>query len=212
MLRARHIAALMVILLLTAPSFAQDKEKIKFLIPSEKGSTGLFHLYTADTLRQGEFSISLSGSRFHRQPGDLKFYLYPVSFTVGIHDRIELFASWEAHKRVDPDYILPYKYFPAGGASSTSLIPAHILTGTNNPPYRQAWYNDTPFQDVPWSAGAGDISAGASGDLALGRMTGEQPASTASVESISTRRGNASMQGPGAPSTPIGRRKVAKPG
>jgi hypothetical protein len=78
MLRAKHIAVLLVILLLTAPSFAQDKEKIKFLIPTEKGSTGLFHLYTADTLRQGELSFSVSGSRYHRQPGDLKFYLYPV--------------------------------------------------------------------------------------------------------------------------------------
>ncbi len=171
MLRAKHIAALMVILLLTAPSFAQDKEKIKFLIPTEKGSTGLFHLYTADTLRQGEFTISVSGSRFGRQPGDLKFYLYPVSFVVGVHDRVELFASWEAHKRIDPDFILPYKYLPATvPGASTSLIPAHTRTISNNPPYRQAWYNDTPFLDVPWSEGAGDFWAGAKFNAASERF------------------------------------------
>ncbi len=171
MLQAKHIAVLLVILLLTAPSFAQDKEKIKFLIPTEKGSTGLFHLYTADTLRQGELSFSVSGSRYHRQPGDLKFYLYPVSFVVGVHDRIELFASWEAHKRIDPDFILPYKFLPSNVTrASTSLIPAHVLTGTNNPPFRQAWYNDTPFLDVPWSEGAGDFLAGMKFNLASERF------------------------------------------
>ena len=56
---------------------AQNKEKIKQLAPSAQGSTGLFNLYLADTLRRGEVSLGLNITHFNREPGDLDFTLFP---------------------------------------------------------------------------------------------------------------------------------------
>ena len=79
---------------------AQDKEKIKQLVPSAQGSTGLFNLYLADTLRRGEVSLGLNITHFNREPGDLDFTLFPVSITLGLHDRVEFFVAWETHRQV----------------------------------------------------------------------------------------------------------------
>jgi outer membrane protein OmpA-like peptidoglycan-associated protein len=174
MLRPKHFASpILLIILLTAGGLAQDREKIKFLTPTHKGSTGLFNLFVADTLRQGEASLGINSLRFHREPGDLAFTLFPVSGTVGLHDRIEFFLSLEAYKRVNADEIQAYKRLDAAGAVlpgihgtvPNQLLPARLRPTTAGQPGAVAWYNDAPFVDVPFGDGVGDLWLGAKFNL-----------------------------------------------
>jgi len=134
---------------LTTLGLAQDKEKIKFLTPTHKGSTGLFNLFVADTLRQGEWTIGVNSLKFHREPGDIDFTIFPASFTLGLHDRVEIFTSFEAYKRVNADQIRVNKILPNG-----PLVPAQLASGIT------AWYNDAPFMDVGFGDSYGDLWAG----------------------------------------------------
>lgn len=152
MLRPRHLLiSPLVIFLLAALPYAQDREKIKYLTPTHKGSTGFFNLFVADTLRQGEFSLGFHSFKFHREPGDIDIHIFPASFTLGLHDRIELFVSYEVHKRVNADQIAVNKVAPGG-----LVVPSRLA----NPQRLVAYYNDTPFMDVGFGDGAGDLWAG----------------------------------------------------
>ncbi|MFB3902952.1 MAG: PKD domain-containing protein [Acidobacteriota bacterium] len=151
MLRPRHFAApVMLAVLVGTLAFGQDKEKIKYLTPTWKGSTGLFNLSLADTLRQGEWTIGVNGMKFNREPGDIDFTIFPVSFTLGLHDRLEIFGSWEAYKRVNADQIMVHKV----NNPNFPQLPARLSSGI------QAWYNDAPFMDVGFGDGTGDLWTG----------------------------------------------------
>ena len=130
---------------------AQDKEKIKQLTPSAQGSTGLFNLYLADTLRRGEVSLGLNITHFNREPGDLDFTLFPVSITVGLHDRVEFFVAWETHRRVNGNAILVNKVGPGD-----PIVPARL----NNSMGSVGFFNDSPFLDVGSGQGSGELRSG----------------------------------------------------
>lgn len=152
MVRINQLLTFLVIgLLLTGTSLARGKEKIKRLTPTGKGSTGLFNLYVADTLRQGEVSIGLNSIHFNREPGDLDFTLFPVSITVGLHDRVESFIFWEAHRRVNADAIKVNKVAPGG-----AIVPARL----RNPVGTVAYFNDAPFMDVGFGSAPGELWTG----------------------------------------------------
>jgi len=142
-------ACLIIFLLLIASAAGQDKEQVKQLAVTTQGSTGLFNLYLARTLRPGEVSFGLNFSHFHREPGDLDFTLYPVSLTVGVHDRAEFFLSWEAQRRVNADAIQVNKLLPGD-----PLVPARLKNGET------AFYNETPFLDVEFGSGPGALRTG----------------------------------------------------
>jgi hypothetical protein len=133
------------------PGAAQDKEKIKQLTPSTQGSTGLFHLYLADTLRRGETSVGLNITRFNREPGDLDFTLFPASLTVGLHDRIEFFIAWETHRRVNGNALRVNKIGPGD-----PVVPARL----NNSMGRVGFFNDSPFLDLSSGEGSGELRSG----------------------------------------------------
>ena len=137
------------IFVLSTVGFARDKAKIRQLTPGIHGSTGLFNVYLPDTLRPGEFSLGFHGTKFNREPGDLDFTLFPVSFTAGLYNRIEVFLSYEVHKRVHAGGSLVNKVGPNG-----PVVPSRISTGS------LVWYNDAPFMDVGFGDGAGDLWAG----------------------------------------------------
>ena len=99
------IVVLVLVLLLTPFGVAQQKSKIKYHSPTVKGSSGLFNLPTADTFREGEFSIGMYGTHFNREAGQLDISLFPVTFTVGLTDRIEFFGSYEVYQRVHANAI-----------------------------------------------------------------------------------------------------------
>ena len=150
MFRSKHVLLILaIILVMVATGLAQDREKIKRLTPTHKGSTGLFNLYLADTLRQGEFSISFSAHRFNRDPGDLQFTNFPMTVSVGLFNRLEFFASYEVYKRVRADDIMVYKVAP-----EDPLQPARLADGTI------AYYNDTPYMDVDFGDGTGELNLG----------------------------------------------------
>lgn len=150
MLRPKHIlVALIVMSLLVALPLGQDKEKIKRLTPTHKGSTGLFNLSLADTLRPGEFSIGLNAHKFFRDPGDLDYTIFPVSFTVGLSNRIEFFGSFEAYKRVHNNGLLVNKVLPGG-----TIVPSVQKNG------QVGYYNESPFMDVGFGDGTGDLWTG----------------------------------------------------
>ncbi len=152
MLETRRFLTISAIALsLIATGIAQDKEKIKQLAPSAQGSTGLFNLYLADTLRRGEISLGLNTTHFNREPGDLDFTLFPISITVGLHDRAELFVSWEAHRRVNANAIRINKVGPGD-----LIVPARL----DNSMGSVGFFNDAPFLDVSSGNGPGALRSG----------------------------------------------------
>ncbi|MFZ0427176.1 MAG: PKD domain-containing protein [Acidobacteriota bacterium] len=144
---------LLVLSLLVGTLVAQDRGKIKLLIPTHRGSTGLFNLPVADTFRQGEVALGVAAHKFNRDPGDIDYTIFPVSFTIGLTDRIELFGSMEAYKRVNADDIVVNKVLPRG-----ALVPA--VLNNNLPGGVVGFYNESPYMDVGFGDGTGDLWAG----------------------------------------------------
>jgi len=138
------IVVLVLVLLLTPFGVAQQKSKIKLHSPTVTGSSGLFNLPTADTFREGEFSIGMYGTHFNREAGQLDISLFPVTFTVGLTDRIEFFGSYEVYQRVHADAI-----------AVNTVLPGHPVTPTQLPTGRTVYYNDTAFMDVGFGDGKG---------------------------------------------------------
>ena len=64
------------------------------------GPTGLFTIYDSQTLRRGEFTFSAAYSNFDRDPGDVDITEVPVSFQIGLSDRLELFFNTDAYRAV----------------------------------------------------------------------------------------------------------------
>ena len=73
--------AALILALATALVAQENKARIKQQTPTISGSTGLFNLPTADTLREGEFSFGFHTSKFNREPGDIDITVYPITFT-----------------------------------------------------------------------------------------------------------------------------------
>ncbi|MEE8348208.1 MAG: hypothetical protein V3R94_01460 [Acidobacteriota bacterium] len=140
---------LIITLCLMGNAPAQDKDQMKQLAVTTQGSTGLFNLFLARTLRRGEISIGLNYSHYHREPGDLDFTLFPVSLTVGVHDRAELFMSWEAQRRVHASAIEVHR-----SLAGSPVTPAQLKNGTT------AFFNDAPFLDVGFGSGPGELRTG----------------------------------------------------
>ncbi|MCW5970559.1 MAG: PKD domain-containing protein [Blastocatellales bacterium] len=69
--------------------------------PTVSGGTGLFTVYDAQTLRKGEFNFGFFANHYHRDPADVTFQVYPVNFQLGLGDRFEIFANFEAHKNIN---------------------------------------------------------------------------------------------------------------
>lgn len=115
------------------------KRKIKFLAPTIDGPTGFFGLYSAENLRGGEFSLGFNYNNRDRDPGDIEIVTIPVTFTLGLHDRVEWYVVAETQRRVDSDGLRGYKR-----RTGSPLWPAQVKDG------RQLVYNETPFMDVGW--------------------------------------------------------------
>lgn len=64
------------------------------------GPTGLFTVYDAQTLRRGEYTFAAAYSSFARDPGDANFTEVPLSFQIGLNDRLELFFNTDAYRGI----------------------------------------------------------------------------------------------------------------
>lgn len=64
------------------------------------GPTGLFTIYDGQTLRKGEFTFSAAYSNYDRDPGNVDITEVPVSFQIGLSDRLELFFNTDAYRAI----------------------------------------------------------------------------------------------------------------
>jgi hypothetical protein len=64
------------------------------------GSTGIWKVFTADTLAARQWSVSASYDRINRNPGALTAGTATVAGAFGITDRLEFGTAFEANKRV----------------------------------------------------------------------------------------------------------------
>lgn len=58
-------------------------------------------MFDGQTLRKGEWTISVAATNYDRDPGDVDITDVPLSFQVGLTDKLELFFSTIAYRGVD---------------------------------------------------------------------------------------------------------------
>ncbi len=149
--------------LLLFPAFTdsvEGREQIKSLNPTFIGSTGLFNLFKPSTLRRGEWSVALHGTSVQREPGDLSLTLFPLSVTLGVHDRLEFFFSWETYRRIEANALQVNKT-----SAPDEVLPSRLATGA------LGFFNDLPFLDVALGEGPGEFWTGLKLNL-LSELTG----------------------------------------
>lgn len=64
------------------------------------GPTGLFTVYDGQTLRKGEYTLSMALSNYDRDPGNVDISSIPLSFQIGVTNKFELFFGTEAYRGV----------------------------------------------------------------------------------------------------------------
>jgi hypothetical protein len=64
------------------------------------GPTGLFTIYDGQTLRKGEWTVSLALSNYDRDPGNADFTDFPASFQIGLTNRLELFFNTNVYRQL----------------------------------------------------------------------------------------------------------------
>ena len=91
------------------------------------GPTGLFTIYDGQTLRKGEWTISVALSNYDRDPGDADFSDVPASFQIGLTNRLELFFNTNIFQRLEDqfaEYTSRERYLPN---AQGYLLPAIVL-------------------------------------------------------------------------------------
>lgn len=130
------------------------------------GPTGLFTVYDGKTLRKGEYTFSLAFSNYDRDPGNVDITSVPLSFQVGVHDKLELFFTtegWRGVKVNNPrnlsSFYLPNSQLVIGGVlrSPPAIVLAPRGPGAN-PYVNSAVFRPlgAPFQPFPYAGTAGN--------------------------------------------------------
>jgi len=141
------------------------------------GPTGLFTIYDGETLRRGEYTFSVAYSNYDRDPGNVDIVEVPVSFQIGINDRLELFFSTEGYKGVKVNspanlsgfYLPNSQLFGPNGGSAPAIILApsgpNVGTLAGTTIFRPR--GNQPFVQFPYAGGsAGTFGLTAGGGLA----------------------------------------------
>jgi len=129
---------------------------------AEGGPTGLFTIYDGQVLRRGEFTFSAAWSNYDRDPGDADFSVIPLSFNVGLTNRIELFVNTEAYRglkinspgNLSSFYLPNSQLFISGGLrSGAAIVMAPGTTGVfvGQPVFRPT--GSAPFVQFPFAGG-----------------------------------------------------------
>ncbi len=131
----------------------------------EGGPTGLFTIYDGQTLRRGEFTLSIAYSNYDRDPGDVDIADVPLSFNVGVNDHLELFFKTTAYRGIKVNnprnlssFYLPNSQlkFPQLGSGAAIVLapnvtgPATSINGTAV--FRPAF--NQPFVQFPFVGGS----------------------------------------------------------
>lgn len=141
----RLILASAVLALIAGPAaFAQEANDD----PSSKGTTGLFVVPRASTLRAGSFAIGGHYLALDQEEGDTTVQTTgaAASFALAVSDNLEFFGSFEPHLGVERDFTVQRRV----GAPRSLASPV----------------NDHPFGVDSWSEGVGDLRLGVKARLA----------------------------------------------
>jgi outer membrane protein OmpA-like peptidoglycan-associated protein len=157
--RVRITAAIAAVLLFSVCGFAQQTTNKKWKAASLDGTTGLFKVWDAETLRQGETNWTFGYDQLHRDPGQLRIGRAPAGAAVGIMDRFEVFGSMDVQRSVKADNTKFYRRLPG-------QLPAPALTPNGAQYFSQA----APFMDVPQATGRGDVHLGVKLNLLSERL------------------------------------------
>ena len=127
------------------------------------GPTGLFTVLDGKTLRKGEYTLSAALSNYDRDPGNADFTSVPLSFQIGLTNKLELFFSTEAWRgiKVNSPRNLSGFYLPnsqilinGGLTSAPAIVLAPQGPGasafTNTAVFRP---QGAPFVAFPYSGG-----------------------------------------------------------
>jgi outer membrane protein OmpA-like peptidoglycan-associated protein len=147
--RVRITAAMAAVLVFSFCGFAQQTSQKKWKSASLDGTTGLFKVWDAETLRQGETNWTFGYDQLHRDPGQLKIGRAPAGAAVGILDHFELFGSVDVQRSIKADNISYYRLLPG-----QLPIPAQLANKA------QYFSQTAPFMDVPDATGRGDVHLG----------------------------------------------------
>ncbi len=144
------------------------------------GPTGLFTVYDGQTLRRGEWTLSVAYSNYDRDPGDVDIAEVPLSFTIGLSDNLELFFSTDGYRAVKSNSPrnLSSMYLPNASfrtAPAIVLAPNGLVGGVfaGQAVYRPG--NNQPFVPYPFIGGSAGhfgypagVGPGQSGNPTLG--------------------------------------------
>ncbi|HEX6190192.1 MAG TPA: hypothetical protein VFZ40_19215 [Pyrinomonadaceae bacterium] len=140
----------------------------------EGGPTGLFTIYDGQTLRRGEFTLSIAYSNYDRDPGDVDIADVPLSFNVGVNDHLEIFFKTTGYRGIKVNnprnlssFYLPNSQlkFPGLGSGPAVVLapvvsgPSALNTITGTAVFRPAF--NQPFVQYPYVGGsAGSFNQG----------------------------------------------------
>ena len=127
------------------------------------GPTGLFTVYDGKTLRKGEYTLSIAYSNYDRDPGNVDITSVPLSFQVGLTNRLELFFTTEGWRGVKVNsprnlssFYLPNSQVNIGGflRSAPAIVLAPRGPGPN-PYVNSAVFRPlgAPFVQFPYVGG-----------------------------------------------------------
>ena len=155
----RIFAAIIVVLLFSFSGFAQQETKKKWKAASLDGTTGLFKVWDAETLRQGETNWTFGYDQISRDPGKLTIGRVPVGVAIGIFDRFEFFEAMDIQRHITADKIQTNRLWPG-------MLPRPATTSSGT----QAFSQSAPFMDVPVATGRSDVHLGVKFNLLSERM------------------------------------------
>src|SRR5687767_13165598 len=129
----------------------------------EGGPTGLFTIYDGQTLRRGEFTLSIAYSNYDRDPGDVDIVDIPLSFNVGINDHLEIFFKTTGYRGIKVNnprnlssFYLPnsqLKFPQLGSGPAIVLAPNSNMSGIAGTAVFRPTFNQ-PFVQYPFVGGS----------------------------------------------------------
>jgi outer membrane protein OmpA-like peptidoglycan-associated protein len=141
-------------------------------IPATTGGLGLFTVETGDLLPRKGFAIVAYGNKFSREPGSITVLNIGWGFSVGLHDRLNLFINWDPHRHIHVSR--PGRLSlnaPIANPQYGDTIYRQLVPGS-----RPGYVEDYPFAFAN-TGGVGDVTLGVK--YALAQESKGQPFSLA---------------------------------
>jgi outer membrane protein OmpA-like peptidoglycan-associated protein len=150
------VFVLVLVLVFSFFGFSQDVKKKMWTSGSLDSTTGLFKVWDAETLRQGETNWSFGYDQFNRDPGQLVIGRATAGVAVGIFDRLEFFESMDVQRHITADDPSFATYLHGAEPVPASIVGSRTPTLVTSQFFSQA----APFMDVPVATGRGDFRLG----------------------------------------------------